>query len=191
MRSSFVECIFSNHDVEIPDVVLPTADELAEAKQSLQQLLKTILTSSELRGVLTDSIQLLRDFFADQAESIANVSITATRASKKAARAARVTEEEKRKGKTGLEGVDLAAIDPKDVKKQVVRKVEDVKDDALKVLEKKRRLVRSRSFFVFALLTIFRRRSSMSRKDSLPMLRTPSWSDSRRLVGRSSTCGFD
>lgn len=62
-----------------------------------------------------------------------------TKASKKAANAARPSEEERKEGKTGLEDKDLP--NGKDLKKKVLRGVEDAKDDTHKQLQKKAKAV--------------------------------------------------
>lgn len=124
---------------ETPDIPLPSSRELTEAKDSLQQLLTLLLTSDELRSLLTDSVNLFRDLFADSAELVARAAITTTRASKKAAQKARPSEQDRKDGKTGLEGI--SRVDPKDVKKKVSRGFEDVTDDAVKALKQKRRQV--------------------------------------------------
>lgn len=128
---------------ETPDLTLPTSTESAEARDSLKQLLTLLITSDQLRSLLTDSINLFRDLFADAAEQVASASIQVTRTSKKAANKAR-------KNKVGKEDVDLeeaversdeVAISAKDIKKKVGRAAEDAVDDVQKNVQKKTKQV--------------------------------------------------
>lgn len=130
---------------ETPDIPLPSSEELAEARESLKQLLTLLLTSSQLRSLLTDSINLFRDLFADAADSVAQASIATTKASKKAAKAARPGEGER----DGVDGKwDIEELpEAREIKKQAFRSAEDAKDDAQKVLRRKRKQVRSDSNF--------------------------------------------
>lgn len=109
-----------------------------------------LITSDQLRSLLTDSINLFRDLFADAAEQVANASIQVTRTSKKAANKAR-------KNKVGKEDVDLeeaversdeVAISAKDIKKKVGRAAEDAVDDVQKNIQKKTKQVSNLLVFV-------------------------------------------
>ncbi|GAA5902285.1 hypothetical protein JCM5296_003972 [Sporobolomyces johnsonii] len=122
-------------NVEVPDIPVPSRKELSEASQSLHQLLSLLLTSNELRNLLADSINLFRDLFADAAENVADVTIQATRASKKAARKARPSEKERQEKKLPTDGYehweDVVAAG-QDVRKSIKRGAEDKRDEMLK-----------------------------------------------------------
>ncbi|GAA5911445.1 hypothetical protein JCM6882_005004 [Rhodosporidiobolus microsporus] len=123
--------------IETPDIPLPSTTELKEAGHSLHELLSLLLTSSELRNLLADSLNLFRDLFADAAEEFAEVSISATRASKKAARNVRPSDKQREQHETGLEmGADEHWEDVvakgQDMRKQVKRGAEDKRDELLK-----------------------------------------------------------
>ncbi|KAK4056475.1 hypothetical protein OIO90_002618 [Microbotryomycetes sp. JL221] len=122
-------------DVDKPDLPLPSNKEIAQVEDSLKQLGSTLLTSSELRNILTDLVHLGRDLFADAAEQVAEAAVATTKSSKKLANKARVSEQEREQGKTGLEGVEN--LTTKDIKKHTVRGIEDAKDDAQKALNRK------------------------------------------------------
>ncbi|GAA5871795.1 hypothetical protein JCM8547_008144 [Rhodosporidiobolus lusitaniae] len=135
--------------IETPDIPLPSTDELKDAGNSLRELLGLLLTSTELRNLLADSLLLFRELFADAAEGFADATISATRASKKAARKARPTEEQKDQHRTGLEGVYEGADhwedvvgNVQDIRKQVKRGAEDKRDELLKKGVKKGRALK-------------------------------------------------
>lgn len=90
-----------------PDLPVPSNKEIAKAEQSLKQLGTLLLTSSSLRGVIGDAVNLARDLFADAAEQVAHAAIETTKASKKVAKEARPSEEDRKHGRTGLEDKDL------------------------------------------------------------------------------------
>lgn len=126
---------------ETPEIPLPTAREIQHVKESLSSLLEILLSSSELRALLADSINLVRDLFADSTDSLAQVAIKTTKVSKKLSNKLRPGQEEREGKKTGLEGFRVDEIDSKDLKKKAIRKAEDVRDDAMKALERKRQEV--------------------------------------------------
>ncbi|GAA6013470.1 hypothetical protein JCM10207_008861 [Rhodosporidiobolus poonsookiae] len=130
--------------IETPDIPLPSTDELKDVGHSLHELLSLLLTSSELRNLLADSLNLFRDLFADAAEGAAEVAISATRASKKAAREVRPSEEQKKQHETGLEGEHWEDVlgNVQDVRKQVRRGAEDKRDELLKRGVKKGRALK-------------------------------------------------
>ncbi|KAK4700151.1 hypothetical protein P7C70_g6097, partial [Phenoliferia sp. Uapishka_3] len=127
--------------IETPDLPVPTSAEINEAREALRELLSLLLTSPELRQLITDGINIFRDVFADAAESVAQAAIETTKASKKAAKSARPSEDDKRNGRTGLEGQELPSA--KEIKKQTLRSLEDAKDDAQKTIQKKVKKARS------------------------------------------------
>ncbi|GAA5830171.1 hypothetical protein JCM11251_006906 [Rhodosporidiobolus azoricus] len=120
--------------IETPDIPVPSVQELKEAGQSLHELLSLLLTSSELRNLLADSLNLFRDLFADAAEQFAEVSISATKASKKAAKTVRPSDQQKEAHETGLEGEHWEDVldNAQDVRKQIKRGAEDKRDELLK-----------------------------------------------------------
>jgi len=122
-------------NLEKPEVPLPSSAELADARESLRGLMTSFISSDELRSLIIEGVQLGRDLFADAAESVAEGSIRATRASKKAAKEARLSEEERAQGKTGLEGKDFE--DAKELKKRAIRAAEDVRDDVERAANRK------------------------------------------------------
>lgn len=130
----------SSLPTETPEIPLPTAAELKEARESLRDLLSVLLTSSELRALVVDGINLFRDLFADAAENVAQASIGTTKASKKLAKGVRPSEEEKKEKKVEWDGEVPSA---KDVKKKALRGAEDVKDEAIRVAKEKVKQVSS------------------------------------------------
>ncbi|ORY76232.1 Proteophosphoglycan ppg4 [Leucosporidium creatinivorum] len=113
-----------------PDIPLPTSEEITEANNAIKQLASLLLTSTNLRDIVSDLVNLGRDLFADAAEQVANASIQTTKASKRAAKKARGSEEErKRSGVEQMKGVSPA--DVRDAKKSVVRGLEDKRDEAV------------------------------------------------------------
>ncbi|GAA6038844.1 hypothetical protein JCM8097_002924 [Rhodosporidiobolus ruineniae] len=121
-------------NVELPDVQLPSTDELKDAGHSLHELFSLLLTSSELRNLLADSLNLFRDLFADALDEAAEGTIAATRASKKAARRVRPSEEQKKQHETGLEAEHWEDVlgNVQDVRKEIRRGAEDKRDDLLR-----------------------------------------------------------
>ena len=59
--------------IETPDIPLPSSKEIREVKESLSDLLQILLSSSELRALLADSVNLVRDLFADSLDLAAQV----------------------------------------------------------------------------------------------------------------------
>lgn len=107
----------------------------------MKQLGTLLLTSSNLRGVIADAVNLARDLFADAAEQVASAAIQTTKASKKAADKARPSEDDRKKGRTGLEDKELPSA--KEVKKHTIRGIEDARDDAEAALRAKGKEVKS------------------------------------------------
>lgn len=117
---------------------------MEDIKDSLSNLLTVFFTSTELRNVLSDSINLFRDLFADSAELVAQAAISTTRASKQAAQKARPSEDERHKGTNGIDKLlKMDSSDAKNLRKKVARGIEDVKDDAERSLMIKTRKVRT------------------------------------------------
>lgn len=119
---------------------------MKEAGQSLHSLFSILLTSSELRNLLADSLNLFRDLFADAAEGVADATIAATRASKKTARTVRPSEEQKNNHEaipSSLQGEHWEDVvgNVQDIRKQIKRGAEDKRDDLLKQGVKKGRAV--------------------------------------------------
>jgi len=144
--------------------------------------------------LIGDGVNLFRDVFADAAEGVADVTIKATRASKKAAKKTRPSEKERKEHHIPGEGLywEDAAMNVQNFRKQVKRDVEDKRDETLRQGVKKARAVNS--FFLFlpfrpslfivlqlTFICVSRSNSSRntSRKNSLPMLSTPSRNASR------------
>jgi gas vesicle protein len=123
---------------------------LKEAGQSLHSLRSILLTSSELRNILADSIHLFKDLFADAADGVADATIAATRASKKTARTVRPSEEQKKAHDTPLSSLNEEHWEDvvgnvQDNRKQIKRGAEDKREDLLRHGVKKGRAVRSLS----------------------------------------------
>lgn len=137
-------------NLELPDVPVPSKKEVKQAAGSLHQLFSLLLTSSELRNLIGDGINLFRDVFADAAEGVADVTIKATRASKKAAKKTRPSEKERKEHHIPGEGLywEDAAMNVQNFRKQVKRDVEDKRDETLRQGVKKARAVSRRSFTV-------------------------------------------
>ncbi|GAA5973038.1 hypothetical protein JCM11641_000376 [Rhodosporidiobolus odoratus] len=129
-------------NIELPNVPLPSTDELKEAGHSLHELLSLLLTSNELRNLLADSLNLFRDLFADAADEFAEATISATRASKKAARNARPTDQQREENETGFGNWEDVVGNVQDVRKQIRRGAEDKRDDLLKAGVKKGRALK-------------------------------------------------
>ncbi|GAA6024258.1 hypothetical protein JCM11491_006377 [Sporobolomyces phaffii] len=128
-------------NLELPSVPVPSKKEVKEAAGSLHQLFSLLLTSSELRNLIGDGINLFRDVFADAAEGVADVTIKATRASKKAAKKSRPSEKERKEHHIPGEGLywEDAAMNVQNFRKQVKRDVEDKRDETLRQGVKKAR----------------------------------------------------
>jgi len=128
-------------NLELPDVPVPSKKEVKEAAGSLHQLFSLLLTSHELRNLIGDGINLFRDVFADAAEGVADVTIKATRASKKAAKKTRPSEKERKEHHIPGEGLywEDAAMNVQNFRKQVKRDVEDKRDETLRQGVKKAR----------------------------------------------------
>ncbi|GAA5856526.1 hypothetical protein JCM5353_002185, partial [Sporobolomyces roseus] len=128
-------------NLELPDVPVPSKKEVKQAAGSLHQLFSLLLTSSELRNLIGDGINLFRDVFADAAEGVADVTIKATRASKKAAKKTRPSEKERKEHHIPGEGLywEDAAMNVQNFRKQVKRDVEDKRDETLRQGVKKAR----------------------------------------------------
>lgn len=93
--------------------------------------------------MIGDGINLFRDVFADAAEGVADVTIKATRASKKAAKKTRPSEKERKEHHIPGEGLywEDAAMNVQNFRKQVKRDVEDKRDETLRQGVKKARAV--------------------------------------------------
>lgn len=130
-------------NLELPDVPVPSKKEVKEAAGSLNQLFSLLLTSHELRNLIGDGINLFRDVFADAAEGVADVTIKATRASKKAAKKSRPSEKDRKEHHIPGEGLywEDAAMNVQNFRKQVKRDVEDKRDETLRQGVKKARAV--------------------------------------------------
>ncbi|GAA5820864.1 hypothetical protein JCM3770_007274 [Rhodotorula araucariae] len=130
--------------VELPSIPVPSADEVKDAGKSLHELLSLLLTSSELRNLLADSLNLFRDLFADALDEAAQAQVAAIKASKKAARQIRPSEEERDQHKTGLEADHWEDVlgNAQDVRKQIRRGYEDKRDDMLRHGVKKGRALK-------------------------------------------------
>jgi hypothetical protein len=135
-------------NVKIPKPAVPSASELGDAGKSLHELVSLLLTSSELRNLLADSLNLFRDVFADALEESAEGTIALTRASKRAAKKVRPSEDQKKAHKTGLEADHWEDVlgNAQDVRKSIRRGAEDKRDDMLRQTVKKGREVRHLSF---------------------------------------------
>ncbi|BGP20335.1 hypothetical protein JCM10213_007112 [Rhodosporidiobolus nylandii] len=129
-------------NIELPDIPLPSTEELKEAGHSLHELFSLLLTSNELRNLLADSLLLFRDLFADAAEGVAEVAISTTKASKKAAREVRPSDEQKQQHETGLDHWEDVLGGVQDVRKQIKRGAEDKRDELLKKGVKKGRAIK-------------------------------------------------
>ncbi|GAA5971347.1 hypothetical protein JCM3765_007011 [Sporobolomyces pararoseus] len=128
-------------NLELPSVPKPSKKEVKEAAGSLHQLFSLLLTSSELRNLIGDCVNLFRDVFADAAEGVAEVTIKATRASKKAAKKSRPSEKQRKEHHIPGEGLywEDAAMNVQNFRKQVKRDVEDKRDETLRQGVKKAR----------------------------------------------------
>ncbi|KWU45594.1 Proteophosphoglycan ppg4 [Rhodotorula sp. JG-1b] len=128
-------------NVKIPKPAVPSASELGDAGKSLHELVSLLLTSSELRNLLADSLNLFRDVFADALEESAEGTIALTRASKRAAKKVRPSEDQKKAHKTGLEADHWEDVlgNAQDVRKSIRRGAEDKRDDMLRQTVKKGR----------------------------------------------------
>ncbi|KDE06435.1 hypothetical protein, variant [Microbotryum lychnidis-dioicae p1A1 Lamole] len=128
-------------DADLPDLPVPSDREIGEATRALKELFTLLLTSSQLRRIVGDIINLFRDMFADAAEQAAEASIRATKTSKQVAKTVRPGEEEKAEGKVNLNlNGDVSS---KQLKKKVLRGAEDAKDDALASISKSGRQLKS------------------------------------------------
>ncbi|SCV73759.1 BQ2448_6189 [Microbotryum intermedium] len=128
-------------DADLPDVPVPSDHEIGEATRALKQLFTLLLTSSQLRRIVGDVVNLFRDMFADAADQAAEASIRATKASKQAAKTMRAGEEEKAEGKVNVS--INGDVSSKQLKKKVLRGAEDAKDDALASISKSGRQLKS------------------------------------------------
>lgn len=130
--------------VELPHVPVPSAGEVKDAGKSLHELASLLLTSSELRNLIADSLNLFRDLFADALDEAAQAQIKTMRASKKAARRIRPSDEQRDQHKTGLEADHWEDVlgNAQDVRKSIRRGYEDKRDDMLRHGVKKGRALK-------------------------------------------------
>ncbi|GAA6064020.1 hypothetical protein JCM10212_005503 [Sporobolomyces blumeae] len=130
-------------NLELPSVPKPSKKEIKKASHSLHQLFSLLLTSTELRNLIGDGVNLFRDIFADAAEGAAEVAVKATRASKKAADKARPSEKDRQEKRipliSGEEHWEDAAMNVQNLRKQVKRGIEDKRDETLLAGVKKAR----------------------------------------------------
>ncbi|GAA6005836.1 uncharacterized protein JCM10292_004655 [Rhodotorula paludigena] len=131
--------------VRLPRPPVPSTDELKDSAHSLHELMSALLTSKEIRYILSDSVNLFRVIFADALDELAEGEVAAIRATKKAARDVRPTDEQIKQHNAGIEDrfgaehwEDVVG-NLQDARKQVRRGYEDKRDDTLRKGVKKGR----------------------------------------------------